>query len=232
MKKPRVLSFYAGPGTGKSTTAARIFSELKELNINCEYVQEYVKDAPWEKRRPKVFAAQEYIFGKQHFRLSRVASEVDIVVTDSPIVQSLVYLTEGYPIPSLVNTVLEAHALYDNLDVFLKRDKLYNPSGRSQTLQEAEVLDRKILSLMRSRLLSSEFHTIGYGRQYDSDLFSIMQDKWGDKIPELLNYAPSVKLSSQEMKDLQATREEVIRRSASMSASSVLNQKLVQVERL
>lgn len=39
-----VVNLFAGPGSGKSTTAAGIFYILKsEYNINCEYVSEYAR---------------------------------------------------------------------------------------------------------------------------------------------------------------------------------------------
>lgn len=80
--KTKVINLYGGPGTGKSTTAGALFAEMKFRGINCEYVQEYAKDKAWEFGTnhlgiPKVFQAQEYIFGKQHFRLRRCAQDVD-----------------------------------------------------------------------------------------------------------------------------------------------------------
>lgn len=49
MRKPIVVSLYAGPGAGKSTLAAYTFSKLKMLGVNCELVTEFAKDKVWEK---------------------------------------------------------------------------------------------------------------------------------------------------------------------------------------
>jgi replication-associated recombination protein RarA len=43
MKTKRVVCFWGGPGTGKSTTAAVIFANLKKLQFNCELNREYGK---------------------------------------------------------------------------------------------------------------------------------------------------------------------------------------------
>lgn len=56
-----VINLFAGPGAGKSTTAARLFSTLKLRGKNAELVQEFAKGAAWEKRSQKLFACQPSI---------------------------------------------------------------------------------------------------------------------------------------------------------------------------
>ena len=149
----RVVNLYGGPGTGKSTTAAALFAEMKYRGVNCEYIQEYAKDKAWEFGTnhlgvPKVFQAQEYIFGKQHFRMRRCATDVDLIITDSPLFLGLVYMPDDFPLPSLRSTIREAYNLYDNLDVFLVRTKPYNTKGHFQTEQEAKTLDKVIKAML------------------------------------------------------------------------------------
>ncbi len=189
MKLPKIINYYAGPGTGKSTTATAVFSELKQLGINCEYVSEYAKDATWERRGPKVFQAQEYLFGKQHFRMSRVSDEVDIIITDSPILLTLVYMPEGFGMPSLVPTVKEAYALYDNLDIFLERNKPYNPKGRNQTLEQAKELDGRIKGILHET--SQDEIILPYGRKAIAQTIRDAAKKWGDDIPALHDFVPN-----------------------------------------
>lgn len=189
-KKPaRIINYYAGPGTGKSTTATAVFSELKQLGINCEYVSEYAKDATWERRGWKVFQAQEYLFGKQHFRMARVADEVDIIVTDSPILLGLIYMPDGFGMPSLLPTIKEAYGLYDNLDIFLERNKPYNPKGRNQTLEQAKELDAKIKGVLHET--SQDFVITPYGRKAIAQTIWDAGKRWGEDIPELLDFMPN-----------------------------------------
>lgn len=189
---PRIINYFAGPGTGKSTTATAVFSELKQLGVNCEYVSEYAKDATWERRGAKVFKAQEYIFGKQHFRMSRVAEEVDIIITDSPILLSIVYLKiygDNFGMPSLVPTVKEAYRLYDNMDIFLERNKPYNPAGRNQTLEQAIEVDAITKGILHDT--SSDYQVLPYGRKVIGQTIRDAAVRWGDDIPELHDFMPN-----------------------------------------
>jgi nicotinamide riboside kinase len=147
--KTKVINFYGGPGSGKSTMAAGLFSKLKFAGVNCEYVQEYAKDIAWEfndlKDKPlKLLEAQEYIFAKQHYRMRRLSDGVDLIITDSPLLLGLVYMSKDFALPSLKNVVKEANDLYDNRNFLLTRQKKYNPMGRFQTEEQALEIDVKI----------------------------------------------------------------------------------------
>jgi hypothetical protein len=140
-----VCNLVAGPGAGKSTTAAGVFHELKMRGYNAEYVQEYAKDITWEDASRKL-ENQVYILGKQWHRLWRVATKVDIVVTDCPLFLSLVY-GEGEP-QCFKDLVLYLHGQNDNLNYFVDRKKKYNPLGRNQTELEARAIDESVIRLL------------------------------------------------------------------------------------
>lgn len=155
MDKPIVVNLFGGPGSGKSTMAARVFSELKDRGYNAELVTEYAKDKTWEKSYA-VLSNQIYVFAKQHHRLWRCADKVDIIITDSPLQLSLVY---GNMSPSFETVVKEEIEKFCNVNVFLKRVKKYNPAGRSQTEDEARDLDIRIKDKV-----------IGLGYNFDLDV--------------------------------------------------------------
>ena len=48
MRKTLVINLFGGPGVGKSTMCASIFSKLKILGFECEMATEYVKDIVFE----------------------------------------------------------------------------------------------------------------------------------------------------------------------------------------
>ena len=94
MKKfPLVINLFGAPGSGKSTGAAEIFAALKKKGINAELVTEFAKDKTWE-HNMLALGCQEYIFGKQSYRLRRCRDDVEVIVTDSPLPLSLIYLED------------------------------------------------------------------------------------------------------------------------------------------
>lgn len=152
--KPLVVNFFGGPSCGKSTSAAGLFFLLKLHNINAELVTELAKDFTWE-HRFKTLKNQYYIWGKQYHRLWRVKNEVDIIITDSPILNSLVYGEEKPN--SFYDLVKASFNEFNNLNFFIKRFKQYNTKGRSQTEEEAIQLDKNILNILDNNNIKYEF---------------------------------------------------------------------------
>ena len=74
-----VVNLFGAPGSGKSTGAAYIFSKLKMLGVDAELVTEYAKDKVWE-NNTIALSNQTYVFGKQHFRISRCEDKVDVII--------------------------------------------------------------------------------------------------------------------------------------------------------
>lgn len=142
----KVINLFAGPGAGKSTTAAGLFHFMKLEQMKVELVTEYAKDITWEKRH-NILTDQLYIFAKQHRRVSRLRGEVDYVVTDSPLLQSLVYRAEGYP-AVFDELVLEFWRTFENVNFMLERAKAYVAMGRSQSEDEARAIDATIRGIL------------------------------------------------------------------------------------
>lgn len=140
-----VINLFAGPGSGKSTTCAMIFAKLKLAGINCEMALEYAKDKVWENSLD-VLDDQIYVFGKQIHRLNRLKGKVDVIITDSPILLSIIYDKERNPI--LKDLVLDQFSKFDNLNYYVTRDDTYNPKGRVQTLKESIDKDNEIKNLL------------------------------------------------------------------------------------
>lgn len=145
-RKARIINLFGGPGCSKSTTAAGVFSMLKLNGVNCELCTEYAKDLTWEDRH-KTLENQIYVFGKQYHRLWRVVNSVDIVITDSPLLLSIIYMNKDMD-NNFIETVLSTYNSFDNINFYLKRAKKYNPCGRTQTIDEAIELDSDIKNML------------------------------------------------------------------------------------
>lgn len=142
------VNLFAGPSTGKSTTAAGIFNLLKLHDVDAEIVTEFAKDLVWE-GRAKTMDNQRYLYGKQHHRIWRLNKSVDVVVTDSPLLLSLVYGSLNSNVSEdFFKDVKKAYNEFNNINFFLKRTKKYNPNGRNQNEDEAKEIDNLIKTML------------------------------------------------------------------------------------
>lgn len=149
MKNTLIVNLYGGPGSGKSSGAAYIFSKLKMAGIDAEYVTEFAKDKVWE-NNTEAFKCQFYISGKQSFRISRCFGKVDVIITDSPIVLGKIY-ADLIGRPQLGLACLEEanqYPTWSTLEIFLNRVKPYNTNGRNQTEEESKEIDKTIRDLL------------------------------------------------------------------------------------
>jgi len=145
MAKPIVINLLGGPGCGKSTTAAGLFCMLKKKGYLCELVTEFAKDKVWEGSL-NTLSDQIYVFGKQQHKMFRLKDKVDIIITDSPLLLSIVY--DAQHSDALKAVVTEVFNDYDNYVFMLKRDIVYKADGRTQTRDEAEDIDAKCERLL------------------------------------------------------------------------------------
>ena len=146
-----VINLLAGPGAGKSTIAAHVYAELKWEGVNCELVTEFAKDAAWEEHF-RLYEHQVLLFGEQYRRLKRLEGQVDVAVTDAPLLLQLIYMQDGLP-PSFAPMVLEAHRQFDNMNFLVRRVKEYRKVGRHNEEEEARQLDAHIEEVLQENTL-------------------------------------------------------------------------------
>lgn len=143
--KTTVVNLFGGPGTGKSTNAALTFGKLKVRGITAEYITEFAKDLVWEERH-HALGEQPYLAAKQAYRIQRCLGKVPVIITDSPILLSLIY---GENLgPAYEDHIWEVWDSWDTMNFFLIRDDEKHPYvslGRTQeNVSEAEEVDRKV----------------------------------------------------------------------------------------
>lgn len=145
---PIVVNIFGGPGSGKSTLAAEIFARLKVAGINCELVTEFAKDMTWEHNK-KALSTQPYILGNQYYRMMRAADEVDVIVTDSPLLLSILHNKDNRNSGALMILTYLLYNDFTNLNYFLGQPcEGYCCVGRNETASEAQAISTELKEML------------------------------------------------------------------------------------
>lgn len=150
------VNFFGGPSAGKSTTAAWLFSQLKEKQVSVELVNEYVKQWSYQNRKINEFD-QTYIFGKQlHYEYRYLTCGVKNTITDSPVLLSAIYANLYWEKLDLGQQIEQISDKYDEkfpaINIFLNRkDKPYVKEGRYQNYEQAKEIDAVISSKLNNK---------------------------------------------------------------------------------
>lgn len=148
----KVINLWGGPGSGKSTTAAGLFSIMKLNKKRVELVTEFAKDLTYEKNFITL-SNQLKVTGEQDHRLRRLEDHVEYVITDSPLPTGLMYATGVYKAEWFTNCVIGAFNSYNNINFFIHRVKPYVNLGRTQTEDESNEISQFLLKFLTDQQL-------------------------------------------------------------------------------
>ena len=154
MKNTLIVNLYGGPGAGKTTCAWEIASELKKRGYDVEYVSEYAKDLVYEEKfvlLDGTVAHQTLLLQGQKRRLDRLIGKVEIVVTDSPLMLSQVYVKEKDPM--FLKRVRQAADQYPSFNLVVQRGKTFHQAGRIHNEQQSRDLDVAIIRMLEQNKL-------------------------------------------------------------------------------
>jgi hypothetical protein len=147
----KVINWFGGPHSGKSTQAAGLFHLMKSDGLSVELVNEYAKMKVWE-GHIDILQDQLYMLAKQNRRQMRLDGQVEYCVTDSPLILSAVYrnaYTNTLYTEQLDHITLECFERFDNYNIYLERDPdYYERDGRAQDLDGALRIDEYMLELL------------------------------------------------------------------------------------
>lgn len=144
-----VVNLVAGPGAGKTTCAWEIAAELKKAGLVVEYVSEVAKEYVWEGRTDLLDGTLEHqraLYEKQNHRVQCLMGKVDAIVTDSPIILSLLYLKE--PNAEFQREVISQFKSQKNFTLFVQRGLKFEKEGRIHSQEQSRQLDRAVLDLL------------------------------------------------------------------------------------
>lgn len=209
-KETLVINMFAGPGAGKTTCAWEIASKLKKLGYVTEYVGEYAKELVWDGRADLLEGTaikQKAVYDEQKRRIDRLIGKVDFVVTDSPPILSMVYLTE--PTPEFEKQMIHDFFGYHNFNIFIERSLHYEKEGRLQTIEEAKAIDNSIKSFLKENLIyygSYRHNTVDLSIENMQTTFKKLNSKEKASLKDSIEAAISLKKSVNESRDTAKNR--------------------------
>ncbi len=147
LNKTKVINFYGGPGSGKSTKAAGLYYKMNMAGYSVELNNEFAKECVWEDNVP-MLKDQLFMLAHQHRKILRLVGKVDYVITDSPVLLSGIYreLYDGPMYSDLIDQLaLECYNKYDNVNFMLDRPNFFKQTGRAQNEEGSIDIDNAIL---------------------------------------------------------------------------------------
>lgn len=151
LKDTLVVNAFAGPGAGKTTSALALVSELKKMGVDAEYISEYAKELVYDGKFDLLdgkIENENHIYSEKMNRIERLMGKVDVIVTDSSLIQSIQFLDDKKCSPADIEQFSQkALADFDkmkNFNYFVERGPYYQTEGRIHSLEQSMEIDFKI----------------------------------------------------------------------------------------
>lgn len=187
------IALMGAPGCGKSTLAARLYSDIKDMGLRGELVQEYIREHINRYKKVPSIAYQTLIYERQLQRERILPTQLDFFVTDSPTILSYIYALKYCDMHNMEHrmllsdmynkTIMEA---YDNYDLIYFLEHNVEPDiddgVRYQNTPEIKELNDSILGFMnthrlRYTLLDSTLNTAMRSEEILKDIRRIISKK-------------------------------------------------------
>lgn len=147
MKNTLVVNIFGGPGAGKSILMAHLFAHLKRKSISTEMALEFAKEVVWQQPEARILNNQIFVFGEQHNRIHRLLGKVDVIITDAPIINSILYDPDNNE--DFHSLVLTEHNKLNSVNILCERTRPYEGGeGRIQDEAGAIEVDKRIRSIL------------------------------------------------------------------------------------
>ena len=153
--KTLIVNIYGGPGAGKSTAALQLVAELKKRGYHAEYVSEVAKEYVYAKKFDILDGSLEHqkqIMSEQQGRVDLMIGNVDVAITDAPLLLNTIYLNPNEKTSEYSAYVLDEYNKYNNYNIYIDRDLSieFEKEGRIHNLSESIEKDGEIKAMLIS----------------------------------------------------------------------------------
>lgn len=141
------INLVGGPGCGKTTTAAALFSELKKTPMKVEFLREPIQHHIYE-NNTLMMSNQIPLFGEDLLQIYSLDGKVDIVIRDTSLLNNIVYDREDNSLFHAL--VIQEYKKLRNIDFFINRGSIpFEEYGRIHNYEESVALDQRIIDVYR-----------------------------------------------------------------------------------
>lgn len=143
------LNIWGGPGTGKSIITSELYAQLKKSGVSCEMAREYAKELTWAGQIH--LHEQLWISAEQHRRQAILQGRADVVITDAPVPQGVLFAPLSYR-ESLLESLVALTKGWNSLNILVNRteDVPYEQAGRNESPEHAGMRHAEVAKLARS----------------------------------------------------------------------------------
>lgn len=158
-----IVNFIGSPRSGKTTTASRVFSNLKEAGFNCEYIPEQARFYIASKRNDLKLKPSDTLkltdndqlvimekqFNTQNIMLKACGSD-SIVITDSSPLNSLLYMSPNVQQFKQVQDLIKEIDKQNNVYFYCEPVKWIGgmDPNRVHTEKESLEIDKSIVNII------------------------------------------------------------------------------------
>jgi len=166
-----IINMFGSPNSGKSTTAAALFAEMKKQGKDVELTSEYVKKWAWRRMQIQPLD-QYYFFGQETQNVSRLLGNVDYIIQDSPFWLAGFYLwkrTKDTVLLDLCTNLMKDIELtgHNFINVYLNTSFDYVGEGRYETQKQAKLISEEIQMFLN-------LYKIPYIEEQEGDITKLM----------------------------------------------------------
>ena len=159
------INLFGGPGSGKTITAAWLFSALACDGYDIALIPEFIKTYAYRHEIPKSRSFDQlYIFASQ-LALEEAPSFSDIkhIVTESPVALGCFYakINKCPCWKHLLAIIKDYDLVHPSTDIFLERSGIpYLTSGRYQTEKDAINIDKELRIFLKEDCEYLNLHVV------------------------------------------------------------------------